>query len=153
MSGAFCNSSWTMTLPWKSSKKESNPKQGFYVLKPPELLPRRFVWYHKTWLMADAECWWHSSRLAADNATTRPCPTAPPLLQTGSNCTLLKHIYLYLETDHFSHFISSCFKPVTFMSNQGQTPSPQLPLSPPSTQSHSPIHQSLKKRGTSKAAA
>ena len=31
-----------MTIPWRSCTSNETPKQGFYVLQPPELLPRRF---------------------------------------------------------------------------------------------------------------
>jgi len=30
-----------MTIPWRTRTSNETPKQGFYVLKPPELLPRR----------------------------------------------------------------------------------------------------------------
>ena len=32
---------WMMTIPWKRNKRQS-PKQEFYVLKPKQLLPRRY---------------------------------------------------------------------------------------------------------------
>ena len=164
ISVVFCNSSWTMTIPWKSSKREHNLKQGFYVPRPPEILPRRFdtTRPHKDktrviWpAMADAECWWHS-RWEKTTTQPRPCPTAPPLLQTGSNCILLIYISLNLKptTLHNSFLDSFSCKccsqwPVC---NQGQPASPRLPLSPLSTLSLSPIPQTLKECGSSKAAA
>ena len=33
---------WMMTIPWKRNKRQS-PKQEFYVLKPKQLLPRRYL--------------------------------------------------------------------------------------------------------------
>ena len=33
---------WMLTIPWKRNKRQS-PKQEFYVLKPKQLLPRRYL--------------------------------------------------------------------------------------------------------------